>query len=728
MTLLKIRKILLFLPILLPLVFTPWTYQPWIFGKTILAFAVIQLAMVLLAIDIYRGQEKEGFSYNKLDISILVFLLVAILAVFFSFDNNRAIFGTVSRMLGLVTYIHLFFYYLLLRRSFNHSDWQKIWPATAVVGLLSIMVAWLGPSLKIFDMVIPGGYERLNGVIGNPIFFASYLWILITIMALAIFVDNKHSKFYWATIILSLVTIFATGTRGAIIALAAALLFFFIVLLFFSQGNKKFKITTLVIFVIIAAMGVMVYTRPSLLDKAPYAIRQGFNISLSGLGAETRLMAWQISWQGLMQRPLLGWGLSNFSYVMDKNYNPRFLSYGFTETTWDIPHNSFFEVLVSVGIIGLASLMFLLFRLFQNIFLLYKEKENNRVYLIFLLATIFGYFVQSLFTSEGSNTLFYLVILVAFFQFNNHDSKNFNFQYSKMIFYVLGIIGVGGLYWSYLSLNMAHHLVKADDAAALGSAREWQYEALKTMDYNVGWQADQAVYLTTNLQKFSAEQRKDADFSSINEKLNQIFDQKNKILGNNYWYNYWQAQVYGNMGEMVDTKYFDTAIAKLDLAGQFAPNRQHVPLLKARYLLGQSKINEAKKILADLIAKDDSYSQPHWFYGLAMVMDNDLEGGLKELERAVELGFELNQETNIEYMITLYAETKQYAKIGPLMQKLIEMQPSNAILYIRMGLVYAEIGNQTDKVIEYFNQALLIDPELRTEVNNILIRYNIKEN
>lgn len=725
MTLIKLRKILLFLPILLPLIFTPWTYQPWIFGKTILVFMAIDLAMVFYVIDIYRHQKRVDLSYNKIDLIIVSLFLMAFLSAIFAFDSGRAVFGTMPRMLGLVTYVHLFFYYFLLRNTFKHFDWHKVWLGTMLVGLLSIVVAWVGPSLKIFDLIIPGGYERLNGVIGNPIFFASYLWVLIVLMALAIFVDNKHSKFYWATIILAVVTIFGTGTRGAVLALVAAILFFFFILSIFGQSRKKIKIAVWSVFILLLAFGALLYIKPALLDRAPYAIKQSFNISRSSLGTETRLMAWDIAWQGFLQKPILGWGLSNFNLVMDKNYNPRFLSYGFSETTWDIPHNSFLEIMVSVGVLGLLAMAWLFYLLLKKIFLFYKEKGDSRKYLFLFLAGLLGYFVQSLFTAEGSNTLFYLVILVAFFQFNSRDSKNFSFQYSKIIFYILGIIAVAGIYWSYQSIIMSNHLIKADDAAALGSAREWQYEAMKTMDYRVGRDAEQAIYLTVNMQKIDAEHRNGLDFSNINDKLNQIFDKKNKALGNNYWYNYWQAQVYGNMGEMVDAKYFDTAIAKLDLAGQFAPQRQHVPLLKARYLLGQGKIKEAKDILGALIAKDDGYSQPHWFYGLAMVMDNDLEGGLKELERAVELGFELNQEANIEYMITLYAETKQYAKIAPLMQSLIDQRPGNAVLYVRMALVYAELGNQSDKVIENLNRALTLDPELQATVDEILKRYNI---
>lgn len=727
MTLLKIRKILLFLPILVPIIFTPFTYQPWIFGKTILVFMAIELAMVLFIVNVYRQQEKANFYYNKIDLVVLFLFFVSLVAVFFAEDSERALFGSIPRMLGVVTYTHLLVYYFLLKKTWHPSDWSKVWLLVMVVGWSSIFLAWVGPKIKIFDLVIPGDYQRLNGMVGNPIYFASYLFLLVAMMALAIFTDHKFQKYYAATIILAIVTIFATGTRGAVLAIFGALVFFFLAIVLFLKGRKKLKISVLALFVFLSGIIGLFYTQSQLLNQAPYAIRQAFNISTSGLGSETRLMAWQIAWDSFLQRPILGWGPSNFIFAMDKNYNPKFLTYGFGETVWDIPHNSLLEVLVSIGALGFLAFVFLIFWLIKNIFIFYKQKENSQKYLWLFLASIFGYFLQGLFTSEGSNTLFYLAILLAFFQYSNNNQRHCDWKYNKIIFYILGVFALGALYWSYQSISMANHLIKADDAAAYAQAREWQYEAMSTMNYDTGWQTEQAVQLVVQIQNFSSVHRQGVDFNNINNKLNEIFDKKNTVVGSNYWYNYWQAQLYGNMGEMIDPKYFDNAIAKLAEAEKFALQRQQLPMLKARYLLAQNKIDEAKQVLVELINKNDQFSQPHWFYGLSLVMDKDIISGVKELERAVELGFSLDKEANIEYMISLYAELKQYEKIIPLMESLIGMQPSNALLYARLALVYAELGGHEDLVIENLNQAVSIDPELQADANSILKQFNINQ-
>jgi O-antigen ligase len=47
---------------------------------------------------------------------------------------------------------------------------------------------------------------------------------------------------------------------------------------------------------------------------------------------ETRLIAWDIAWQGFLERPFTGWGFDSLHILFNKKYDPRSLDFGYYET------------------------------------------------------------------------------------------------------------------------------------------------------------------------------------------------------------------------------------------------------------------------------------------------------------------------------------------------------------------------------------------------------------
>ena len=67
-------------------------------------------------------------------------------------------------------------------------------------------------------------------------------------------------------------------------------------------------------------------------------------------------MIWNISWQGVKERPILGWGQDNFSFVFTKYYNPQMYA---QEPWFDRSHNVFLDWLVAAGVVGLIAYLYL---------------------------------------------------------------------------------------------------------------------------------------------------------------------------------------------------------------------------------------------------------------------------------------------------------------------------------------------------------------------------------
>src|SRR3989344_2405547 len=75
-------------------------------------------------------------------------------------------------------------------------------------------------------------------------------------------------------------------------------------------------------------------------------------ISLQDSTTKARIMNWGTAWQGVKERPVLGWGQDNFAVVFNKYYNPQM--YG-QEQWFDRVHNVVFDWLVAGGVLGLLA-------------------------------------------------------------------------------------------------------------------------------------------------------------------------------------------------------------------------------------------------------------------------------------------------------------------------------------------------------------------------------------
>ena len=328
MNLAKIRDNLLLWPLFIPLIFTEFSFQPWHFGKTILLVILIDVLLILTVFDCFHQKQIE-IKFNNLDKWLAVFFALCIGLSFFAFDVTRAFFGTITRANGILIVFHFYLYYVLLRNLFQSNAWQKVFRITASVGFLSILIAWLGLKLTFFYSIVPSSYTRLSGLMGNPIVLASYLCVLIIILSLAIFEDKnkKWQIFYYITFILSIITIFASGTRGAVLAFFVGLFFLLGGFIFFLQQNKKVKLFSALILALALSFILYLYLPMGLQARSllPANIAQVFNLSTSSLGAETRLMAWGVAFKGFLDRPIIGWGASNFQFAFDKFYFCYFL-------------------------------------------------------------------------------------------------------------------------------------------------------------------------------------------------------------------------------------------------------------------------------------------------------------------------------------------------------------------------------------------------------------------
>jgi hypothetical protein len=133
-------------------------------------------------------------------------------------------------------------------------------------------------------------------------------------------------------------------------------------------------------------------------------------ISPNDVTGSSRLAMWTISYQAWLERPLLGYGQDNFSYIFARKFLPEKMCN--LEPWYDRSHDVFFDWLVAGGTLGLLSYLslygvalWLLWRTGGHVPL--REKA-------ILTGAIVGYFIHNIFVFDNLTSYILFAALLAY--------------------------------------------------------------------------------------------------------------------------------------------------------------------------------------------------------------------------------------------------------------------------------------------------------------------------
>ncbi len=410
-----IIKLGLFVVPFVPLYIASSLFFPYITGKAFLFRFVVELvfaAWLFLALFYKEYRPKK----NVLLWAMLFFVAVVSLATVFGANPFKSFWSNFERMEGLLAYLHLVAFFVVLASVFKKDDWLTYFNFYVFAGLIESFYAF---SQRLGYLASPQGGFRVDGTIGNPTYLAAYLLFVVGICLLLIFEETSkhlkiitgaslgalivflihflqstpgnfidlikgnpmfgyallfflivfvssfwvphHSRFWkflYALIgLLSLLTIYFTASRGPVLSLLLGLFLAGFLYIFIAPNKrpeiKKYKIR------IAAVLGILVILPFSLwLFRSSSFIRNNSvlsrltSISLTERTTASRFIIWSMSWQGFKERPILGWGPDNYGIVFSKFYRTDLWQ---QEPWFDRSHNIVFDWLINAGLLGLVA-------------------------------------------------------------------------------------------------------------------------------------------------------------------------------------------------------------------------------------------------------------------------------------------------------------------------------------------------------------------------------------
>jgi len=371
-------------------------------------------------IKIYINQFK--FLFNSLLFFWIIFLISTII-------NDPSNINLIFKSFAYVRFIILSFVIIYMMNKIDKKKFIIFINLIIITLILDIFfqfyfkIDFFGYRLE--ELGNPN-MDRISGFFGNELIAGTYLSLfgfltLFLTKAFNFFVKNNYVFFIYLILLISAAII--TGDRVVILLIFGIIFFNFI----FNYHMRKYF---LIIFLIFGLIGTIIIKN---VDKLSDRYIDNFDpvietkistsSSLKGIINSPWVSHYLVSWEMIKEKPFLGFGNRGFRTYCNQYIDREKLS-SYKKKCTSHPHNTYFEILVETGTIGLV--IFILINL--NILIKVLKKKDQTIYLVYsIIFTILNPLRPSgsFFTTWNSGIFWTILgILLYFIIYNKNYIKN----------------------------------------------------------------------------------------------------------------------------------------------------------------------------------------------------------------------------------------------------------------------------------------------------------------
>ncbi|MDO8529307.1 MAG: hypothetical protein Q7S18_01420 [bacterium] len=716
----------------LPLFFTGFAFQGITFEKQIYFYFWILLALVAWGSKSgYIGEMK--IRRTSLDIPIFVFWLFYLIATIFSVDRWHSFagfFGDPSR--GFISISAMIVLYYLILSNFSENFLKLIMKAIIFSG--AIAVIW--ELLKVFNLFLPQSFLSSSpistfGSLQSSAIFACFL-VLIFLMTILKVQTNENLSSRKKTIYSILLSLLIAASliivlvfynylpifgRFPLVGLVAGTAFFLIfVLAKIVRPKDAWKLLPMVVFILVLAflmIGSVNIARISL----PFNVSVPYNTSL------------EIAKNGLKDNFFIGSGPASYGYVFSKNLPQNFdnMNLRFFEG-----EGVFLESLASIGIIGtiLLTIMLLTF-LGTSMFLLYREKEKNKVYSLGMMAATLVLLVNIMIAQTEGSILILLAMMAAVTTgtlFMESDVKdrfwNFSLKASPKFALTLAFISLlifasvaflfvffGKIYIADIYMGKAVRLNNISENGSVSMViRAIQ---LNNKEGRYFTRLGQEYMVLTNEEMLKGE--KDRDVNKIQFYLSSAVQagvRGRDMMKSDVTAAETLAQIYENSG-MYLAEGLDLAEQGYKAASELEPNNPNFYVrlgqIKTKMAGTKEKPEDRKKLIEDardLFQKsiDIRNTFDSGYYNLALAQEalGQMDDSIDNMTKAVRIqGNNINYVFNLARLFQARGKNDDNKIAESLFKQILGVNDKEINTHFNLGLLYEKTNRKSEAVDEY---------------------------
>lgn len=655
--------------------------------------------------------------------AFFVFIAVSALATIFSVDPAKSFWGTPVRSMagGLFVYMHYFAFFIVSSSVFSKKeDYLRLFKYFLVVsGIISLV--------GIYDFA--SGINRVYSLLGNPIYLGTFSLFPLFI-GIFLFLSSKIKRekiFYFMSVLLSASSIYLSLSRGPIVGLLGSLILFCPLLLVLSikylknnwQANKK-----LIVLYVAGASLVLLFGLVVVLKNENSLLARFQNVS-QDRDVVSRLVSWEVAFDSVLDKPILGWGQENINLAYFANYSSKFIPDVSGEAWFDRAHNNILDIGITSGILGLVAYLAIWIMLFLALLRLFRWGQKTEAIILGIL--LVSYFISNLFFFDSLVTFLPFIFVLGFLscldrelivipQLSTGQIKKIKPVFNVVvIFMVLALVGNSqiaraGYYYNKIKFDKNrsfNELVMTYDKLL---AMKFVPQSFKAeIVYSFSRIITQNNIDDENLYKLIAE-------TSL--KLNELA-RMNPIDIRPYYYNAKVAvldfELNGNEDSLFDAKRY------LEKATVLSPNRQDLYLDLAQVHVLDGDIDGAISSTKKAIELNYDFARAHFYLGILLIENGKQEDGGKELSVAEELGikYAITDVANLIYLADFYISQNDNVEAIAILEDLLKVDWYNMIARKKLAALYTEVGYKI-KAKEQVDFIINSDPALKSEAEEFL--------
>jgi O-antigen ligase/tetratricopeptide (TPR) repeat protein len=699
-------------------------FFPYIVPKTLFFYmgtAILFSTWLLLAFFDERYRPRFSFIF----LSLFFFLCTIGIANIQGIDFFKSFWSNFERMEGYLLLIHLFAFFIVVGSVLKE---KKEW---AILFSFSLFGSFIASFMGLVELYTSSGLVRIATVFGNPIYYAVYalfhafisLWIMMYIKEKKIF-HHKKEKIYLTLLFLSLflqsAMVFLTLTRGSVLALFSGLLITSFLFIFYTKKNPFFFRTGLIfLFIVFISIGGSLFLRGSAFAEKNEVLDRFVNASLSSGTVHARIMNWSVAWEGIKEKPLLGWGQENYEYPFAKYYDP----YMYNEEEWfDRAHSFIFDWLIAGGFLGFFAYCTLFFVLFFTIifsssktlkrhipsFIKSKDTIFSPVEKSILIGLISAYLIHNAFVFDSLMSYVLIFLIFAFVHSLSSKENSILFKWETLhkksevwggvfpLLFIFLFSMFATVYFPLIStaknIAQASHISKSKEILSYDDGvKKIQENFLslskhnKTGKYEVGERMAIAFTTFSKNEKVSHSLKKD-----FAEKTLLVLKERTEKKNASPRSFLFLGEVYMSSG------LYKNALLSFEKSVELSPNKQRTlfQLAKAQYLLGEKE--KALSFLKKAYLLAPEYNEARIRYG-ALLLEGNEEQKKEGHFLLKEISFSSLNTKELMVLAQVFSSQGMEEDFIDVAKVLIEKDPFNPLYYSLLLNVYEKEGREMEK-------------------------------
>ena len=387
-------------------------FFPYITGKNFAFRIITEIVFVSWGIlCLLDAKYRPKFSWILSTFSVL--LIVMFFANLLGQHPQSSFWSNFERMDGYVTLVHVFLYVVVLGSMLTT---KKAWGYFLNTTLVAASITALYGIAQYTGVVEGFEGRRIESYLGNAAYLSIYMLFHIFI-AFWMLVESKvtlQRVIYALMAVLFTYALMNSGTRGTVLGLGVGVGVMVTYIILFGAKYQEFRRYAIGAFILlVAGLGVFIIGKDSDFIQDNPNLARVANIDL-GNDLRVRGTIWGMAWEGVKERPVLGYGQGNFNYVFNAKYEP-FL---FDQEQWfDRAHNIFMDWLVAGGFLGLIAYLSVFAACVYYLLIAPLLKKGEEQFTVLergvLLGILAGYFTHNIVVFDNIVSYMFFAVILA---------------------------------------------------------------------------------------------------------------------------------------------------------------------------------------------------------------------------------------------------------------------------------------------------------------------------